>query len=317
METLDILDVTLIEPRLKHPQIFDKFDSLAPTEGFIIHNDHDPKPLYYQLLGERGNVFSWEYLENGPLNWKVRIQKLGEEASQETIGEIVVKDYRKAQVFKKLGIDFCCGGKKTVEEVCKTKGLDPDQVKAELESVNMQELQTGNNFDKWQLDFLADYIVNTHHDYVKTNVPFITELANKVAAVHGAHHPELLEVAETFNQLGRDLSLHVLKEENVVFPFIKELLVRKAHGGAAASEIFDSVQTPTQMMEVEHEQAGADMALIRALTQDYKLPLDACTSYTILFKKMQEFENDLFNHVHLENNILFPKAISLEKDLGN
>lgn len=314
MENLDILDVTLIEPRFKHPQIFDKFDSLASGDGFIIHNDHDPKPLYYQLLGERGNVFSWEYLENGPVRWKVRIKKHGEE-TRETIGEIVVKDYRKAQVFKKLGIDFCCGGKKTVEEVCKTKGLNPDEVKAELESVNMQELQTGNNFDNWQLNFLADYIVNTHHDYVKTNVPFITELANKVASVHGAQHPELREVAETFNQLGRDLSLHVLKEENILFPFIKELLVSQTNGRAASSEIFNTIETPTQMMEVEHEQAGEDMASIRALTKEYKLPLDACTSYTILFKKLQEFENDLFNHVHLENNILFPKAIALEKEL--
>ncbi|WP_411275460.1 iron-sulfur cluster repair di-iron protein [Daejeonella sp.] len=313
METLDILDVTLIEPRFKHPQIFDKFDSLAPTEGFIIHNDHDPKPLYYQLLGERGNIFSWDYLENGPVCWKVRIQKLGEEAHQETIGEIVVKDYRKAQVFKKLGIDFCCGGKKTVEEVCKTKGLNPDQVKAELESVNMMASQNGNNFDNWQIDFLADYIVNTHHEYVKTNVPFITELANKVALVHGTQHPELIEVAETFNQLGRDLSLHVLKEENIVFPFIKGLM-GKTDDAPVSSEIFDSIRTPTQMMEVEHEQAGEDMASIRALTKDYKLPLDACTSYTILFKKLQEFENDLFNHVHLENNILFPKAIALEKE---
>lgn len=317
METLDILDVTLIEPRFKHPQIFDKFDSLSPNEGFIIHNDHDPKPLYYQLLGERGNIFSWEYLENGPVNWKVRIKRLGDEAISETIGEIVVKDYRKAQVFKKLGIDFCCGGKKTVEEVCRTKGLNVEQVKGELDAVNMHDTQTGNNFDSWKLNFLADYIINTHHDYVKTNVPFITELANKVASVHGAQHPELIEVAETFSQLGRDLSLHVLKEENIVFPFINALVNRKQDGSAASSEIFDSIQTPTQMMEVEHEQAGEDMASIRAITGGYKLPLDACSSYTILFKKLQEFENDLFNHVHLENNILFPKAIALEKELNS
>ncbi len=317
MEILDILDVTQIEPRFKHPQIFEKFDSLASGEGFIIDNDHDPKPLYYQLIAERGNVFTWEYLESGPESWKVRIKKFSDQAAAETIGEIVVKDYRKAQVFKKLGIDFCCGGKKTVEEVCKTKGLSADQVNAELDSVNAQELQAGNNFSNWQLDFLVDYIINTHHDYVKANVPFIGELANKVATVHGEQHPEVIKVAEIFHQLGKDLTLHLMKEENIVFPFVKALVLNEQAPSDSPVQAFDSIESPTQMMEAEHEQAGEDMAAIRSITNDYTLPWDACTSYTILYKKLQEFENDLFNHVHLENNILFPKAIALEKELRN
>lgn len=315
METLEILNVTLIEPKFKHPKIFEKFDSLSSGDGFIIDNDHDPKPLYYQLIGERGNVFTWEYLENGPDRWKVKITKLGDQQASDTIGEMVVKDYRKAQVFKKLGIDFCCGGKKTVEEVCRTKGLDVERVKAELDAVSGEAEQNGNNFDNWNLDFLADYIVNTHHDYVRTNVPFITELASKVASVHGKQHPELVKVADIFNRLGKDLRLHLVKEETVVFPFIKGLLLNEKTGKNSPAKAFDSIQTPTQMMELEHEQAGDDLAEIRNLTRDYTLPEDACTSYTVLFKKLQQFENDLFNHVHLENNILFPKAIALEKKL--
>lgn len=315
METLEILNVTLIEPKFKHPKIFEKFDSLSSGEGFIIDNDHDPKPLYYQLIGERGNVFTWEYLENGPDRWKVKITKLGDQRASDTIGEMVVKDYRKAQVFKKLGIDFCCGGKKTVEEVCRTKGLDVERVKAELDAVSGEAEQNGNNFDNWNLDFLADYIVNTHHDYVRTNVPFITELASKVASVHGKQHPELVKVADIFNRLGKDLRLHLVKEETIVFPFIKGLLLNEKTGKNSPAKAFDSIQTPTQMMELEHEQAGDDLAEIRNLTRDYTLPEDACTSYTVLFKKLQQFENDLFNHVHLENNILFPKAIALEKKL--
>lgn len=315
METLEILNVTLIEPKFKHPKIFEKFDSLSSGEGFIIDNDHDPKPLYYQLIGERGNVFTWEYLENGPDRWKVKITKLGDQQASDTIGEMVVKDYRKAQVFKKLGIDFCCGGKKTVEEVCRTKGLDVERVKAELNAVSGEAEQNGNNFDNWNLDFLADYIVNTHHDYVRTNVPFITELASKVASVHGKQHPELVKVADIFNRLGKDLRLHLVKEETIVFPFIKGLLLNEKTGKNSPAKAFDSIQTPTQMMELEHEQAGDDLAEIRNLTRDYTLPEDACTSYTVLFKKLQQFENDLFNHVHLENNILFPKAIALEKKL--
>ena len=315
MELIDILDVTLIEPRFKHPKIFEKFDSLSSNEAFIIHNDHDPKPLYYQLLGERGQIFTWEYMENGPELWKVKIAKKADQEQQETIGELVAKDYRKAQVFKKLGIDFCCGGKKTLDEVCKTKGLDINQVKQELSSASLQEQNPSLNFDQWKLDFLTDYIINTHHLYVKENTPFITELANKVAKVHGDRHPEAIEIATIFNKVWKDFSLHMMKEENVLFPFIKELVLAKKHGSKLPPVSFGTVNNPTQMMEMEHEQAGEDMAVIRALTTNYTLPADACTSYTILYKKLQEFENDLFNHVHLENNILFPKAIQLEKEL--
>lgn len=316
MELIDILDVTIIEPRLKHPKIFEKFDSLSSNEAFIIHNDHDPKPLYYQLLGERGQIFTWEYLENGPEVWKVRIAKKAEDGQQETIGEMVAKDYRKAQVFKSLGIDFCCGGKKTLDEVCERKALNIDQVNEKLSSVNLQEQNTSLNFDKWELDFLADYIVNTHHQYVKENVPFITELANKVARVHGDRHPEVIEIASLFNGIGKALNLHLMKEENAVFPFIKELVHAKKSGGAASAFSLDNMNTPAQILEMEHEQVGEDMAIIRSLTDQYTLPPDACTSYTILYKKLDEFESDLFIHVHLENNILFPKALQLEKELS-
>ena len=315
METTLTLDVTKIEPRFKHPRIFEEFDALVSNQAFIIHNDHDPKPLYYQLLGERGNVFTWEYLLSGPEVWEVKIGKLDTSTSRETIGEMVTKDYRKAQIFKKRGIDFCCGGKKTLEEVCEKKGIDVEVVKAELAAVDAQESETGLPFDKWELDFLSDYIVNTHHRYIRENIPFLSEISNKVARVHGDRHPELIEVAGTFSRIAADLSLHLMKEENILFPFIKELVAAAKNNTKHAPAAFGSVNTPTQMMEVEHEQAGEDLAVIRELTNNYSLPADACTSYTILFKKLEEFENDLFNHVHLENNILFPKAIQLEKEL--
>jgi regulator of cell morphogenesis and NO signaling len=260
-------------------------------------------------------VFTWEYLESGPECWKVKITKTDSQDSAETIGEMVTKDYRKAQVFKKFGIDFCCGGKKTLEEVCRTKGLDAGLVKTELKALGNQSQNSGHNFNTWQLDFLADYIVNTHHDYVKTNVPFITELAAKVARVHGQTHPETIKVSFIFNEVGKDLSLHMMKEENIVFPFVRDLVHTGKNGSGAPAAAFDSIEAPTQMMEVEHEQAGESMAAIRELTSDYTLPEGACTSYTLLYKKLEEFENDLFNHVHLENNILFPKAIALEKEL--
>jgi len=316
MKTLDILDVTVIEPRLKHPTIFEKFDTLSPGEAFIIHNDHDPKPLYYQLLAERGQIFTWDYLEKGPEVWQVKIAKNTSAENAETIGEIVAKDYRKAQVFKNMGIDFCCGGKKTIAEVCEKKGIDPQEVERRLSSIKGENTGSENDFQKWDLGFLSDYIINTHHQYVRDNTPFILEIANKVARVHGERHPELVRVAELFARAANDLSLHMIKEEKILFPFIKELAHINKTGGTVPEAGFGKISNPIQVMETEHEQVGDDFEIIRELTGGYQLPADACSSYTILFKKLEEYENDLHRHVHLESNILFPKAIQLEKELS-
>jgi regulator of cell morphogenesis and NO signaling len=134
MNLSEVIDVTKIEPRLKHQTIFNSFDALAEGKAILIHNDHDPKPLYYQLLAERGNIFSWAYIASGPAIWEVEIRKNDGGDNVETIGEIAAKDLRKAEVFKKYGLDFCCGGKKPLEDACKEKGLDVIKIKQELEN---------------------------------------------------------------------------------------------------------------------------------------------------------------------------------------
>jgi regulator of cell morphogenesis and NO signaling len=316
MEVLDTLDVTAIEPRLKHPTIFEKFDSLLGGEAFIIHNDHDPKPLYYQLLAERGQVFNWDYLESGPDIWQVKIAKKTESENAETIGQIVAKDYRKAQVFKNLGIDFCCGGKKTIAEVCDKKGIDPAEVERQLAAVRGEAADSEHDFQNWDLGFLSDYVINTHHRYVRDNTPFVLEIARKVARVHGDRHPELVQVAQLFETIANDLTLHMVKEEKILFPFIKELAQVYKSGGLLPGADFGKISVPIQVMDSEHEQVGGDFETIREITANYTLPADACSSYTILFKKLEEYENDLHRHVHLESNILFPKAIQLEKELS-
>lgn len=314
MQVQEVLDVTIIEPRLKHPTIFQKFDSLLAGESFIIHNDHDPKPVYYQLLGERGPVFLWEYVENGPDYWKVKISKAGAE-QEASIGELVKNDYRKAEVFKKFGIDFCCGGKKTLSKVCKEKGIDVADVEKALNNIDIQPKGRQVNYDTWKLSFLADYVVNTHHGYVKEAIPVILTYAEKVVNRHGDTHPEVIEVANHFVAVANELTQHMVKEEQILFPYIKQLEAASESKSPLPKNGFGTVKNPIAMMEEEHESAGGEMEAIRSKTNGYAAPEDACTTFKLLYQKLEEFENDLFAHVHLENNILFPKSIELEKGL--
>lgn len=312
LQNSNLINVSEIEPRLKHPTIFKKFDELKPGESMTIHNDHDPKPLYYQLLGERGNIFTWEYLEEGPQLWRIAIAKNLSDQDGPTLGEIAAKDLRKAEVFKKYGLDFCCGGKKTVKEACAEKGIDVALVEKDLQESD--KIQSSSQrplpFNDWSLDFLADYIVNTHHSYVKKVMPDLKAYAAKVAKVHGDHHPELYKINELVQETMDEMAEHTIKEESVMFPYIKRLVVEN---GSASSDQWDTFQQPVKLLIEEHELVGANMEKIRELSSNYTVPEDGCASYSFLFKSLNEFEEDLHIHIHLENNILFPKAIKREK----
>jgi len=315
--TMDnILNVTLLEPRMKHPTIFARFDELNEGESLTIHNDHDPKPLYYQLLGERGDIFTWEYIEQGPEWWKVKISKRIAGENDETLGQIAAKDLRKAQIFKKHGIDFCCGGKKTVKQACAEKGLDVTLIEQELQQADKVVATRPLPYNEWSLDFLADYIVNTHHTYVKKSLPELRAYAAKVAKVHGDHHPELLPIHQLVEAINAEFTAHMIKEEQVLFPYIKDMATSKNNGSPLQSSSFGSVKGPINMMEMEHESAGKNMEEIKTLSTNYTLPQDACASYSLLYRMLAEFEDDLHTHVHLENNILFPKALALEEELN-
>lgn len=306
------LDVTKIEPRLKHPTIFEHFDALLPGGTFTIHNDHDPKPLYYQLLGERGAIFTWEYLQEGPESWLVQISKNQADKSGEieTVGSIAAKDYRKAEVFKKFGIDFCCGGDKSLKAASEEAGISEELLKAELDKADTYTTTASQDYDQWDLDFLSDFIKNTHHKYVKESAPVLTGLAEKVALAHGTEQPELFDLAKRVKGLMDDLLDHVVKEETLVFPRIKAMVNSGVESSQANSA--ESLDTTIKLMHEEHDHAGDDLRYMRKITNDYTLPAGACNSYTYLFEKLKEFENDLFLHIHLENNILFPKSTALE-----
>lgn len=312
---MDTIDVTQIEPRLKHPTIFESFDKLTEGDQMIIFNDHDPKPLYYQMIAERGRTFEWEYLLNGPENWEVKITKLPSGQTPVTIGELAAKDYRKAEVFRKYGIDFCCGGKKTLTQVCEKKGLDVLRIQQELEELDKQPDPVHENYNEWELDALVDHIINKHHRYVSDAHPLLLEFSAKVARVHGDRHPELIEIERLFNNVAQELNFHMHKEEMVLFPYIKRLNDTQKQGLTLTPPSFGTIENPIAMMESEHTSAGENLERIKELSGNFTPPADACNSYRVLFAKLREYETDLHQHIHLENNILFPEAIRLEKEL--
>lgn len=310
--TENILNVTLLPPKQKHPAIFARFDLIREGEAFTLHNDHDPKPLYYQLLGERGDIFTWEYLEQGPEWWKVLIRKRIAGEKGETLGQIAAKDLRKAEVFKKYGLDFCCGGKKTVREACEEKGIDATKVEQELQHPEKLESADRNAYNDWSLSFLADFIVNNHHAYIRKNLPELRAYAKKVAQVHGGHHPELLGIRQQVEEINDELLDHVEDEERILFPYIKSLAPDLQQQRADKNQDVRKLKDLTRDLEKEHAFIGEAFEKIRSLSRNYQVPDDACSSYRLLYKMLPDFEEDLHQHIHLENNILFPRAIKTE-----
>lgn len=231
-----------------------------------------------------------------------------------TIGEIVKSNYKASDVFKKYGIDFCCGGNKTVAAVCKAKGLDEEVVLAELTQKLAGSSESGIPYDELPIDFLATHIQKKHHRYVEEAIPVIMQYLDKIVQVHGGEHPELAEIRDLFKASAGELTMHMKKEELMLFPYVQKLArLREANTTEWQRPVFGSVENPISQMEEEHEAEGDRFRKIAALSNHYTPPADACNTYMVAFKKLQEFEEDLHLHIHLENNILFPKAKLLER----
>jgi regulator of cell morphogenesis and NO signaling len=228
-----------------------------------------------------------------------------ESNSEITIGEIVANDFRAASIFKEAGIDFCCGGYKFLSEACREKGSDQTLILEQLGLLAQTPLDYATNFKEWELGFLCDYIMNTHHKFVLKNLPELLFYTRKIADVHGNNHPELLEVAELFAKINEELLQHLKNEEEVLFPAIKIAGISASH--QVKSIIFSEVTR----MQGEHEFAGGAMDKINVLTKNYLIPADACNTYRVSLKLLEQFEDDLHIHVHLENNILYPKALKI------
>jgi regulator of cell morphogenesis and NO signaling len=230
-----------------------------------------------------------------------------------TVGALVAKDYRKAKVFKQYGIDFCCGGGISVSDACKAYNADFTAVTTALEELDKEPAQTNQNYQSWPIEKLIDYIESEHHTYVREAIPIVSQFVNKVKAVHGDNKPNVAEIADVFNALAEELQDHLMKEERILFPYLR--MMAKAQNNADVQEPpFGSVQNPIRAMENEHDDAGEAIFKIKALTENYNPPKGACATHKVSYAYLKEFMDDLMKHVHLENNVLFPKALELEKE---
>ena len=231
---------------------------------------------------------------------------------EKTIGDYVAENFRTAEVFKKYHIDFCCKGGRTVQEACDKKKVSPEEIYKELEEVANRKSED-IDFNAWPLDLLADYVEKTHHRYVEEKSAMLIPYLNKLCKVHGERHPELFKINELFSGSAEDLAAHMKKEELILFPFIRKMVEAKKSGEELQSPRFGTVENPVAMMKEEHEAEGERFVKIAELTNNYQFPADACGTYQVTFRMLEDFQNDLHKHIHLENNILFPKAIALEK----
>lgn len=229
---------------------------------------------------------------------------------QTSVGQWVAKVPRTSRVFEAQQIDYCCGGNKSLALACRDRQLDPQEILNQLRgTANTVVGEATQDWTTAPLAQLCDHIVATHHAYLKTELPRLTELIAKVVNAHGDKDPNLARLRQVFADLRNELEPHMLKEERILFPAIRQL----EQASARPSFPFGTVANPIRMMEHEHDIAGHALTLIRELTRDFEVPADACNTYRALLDALREFQADLHQHIHKENNILFPRAQALEK----
>jgi regulator of cell morphogenesis and NO signaling len=228
------------------------------------------------------------------------------------IGELVANDYRAASIFKKYSIDFCCQGNRTIGNACEKKNIESHSLLSDLNNALESRDSETIDYKTWPLDLLVDYIEKKHHRYVEEKTPELKAYLDKISKVHGERHPELIDVRNEFFASAGELAQHMKKEELILFPFIRKMLSNK--GEQMSAPHFGTVNNPINMMMDEHSAEGERYRKIALLTDNYTPPEDACNTYRVAFALLNEFEQDLHLHIHLENNILFPRAIAMEKE---
>ena len=232
-----------------------------------------------------------------------------------TVREVAVDNPTATRVFERFGIDYCCGGNQALEQACQRAGVSVDEVIDSLE-MEKEAARAAKQLHDWQSESLSEliaYIKNTHHKFTRQETVRLAALLQKVCSVHGKNHPELFGIRETFGWVSQELMTHMMKEEMVLFPYIERMEESVIQNEPVLPAPFGSVQNPVAMMEHEHDSAGAALRSMRKASSDFAPPTDACISYQTLYKALAAFEADRHQHIHLENNILFPRAIAMEK----
>ncbi len=227
------------------------------------------------------------------------------DAIHQSLGELVVSMPAAKQVFSKYDLDYCCGGNRSLEEACIQKGLQPLEI---LSEISKDTSVTGNfplHVQSWSTGFLIDFIVENYHRYIRQSSPEILPLLEKVCLVHAEEYPYLLKVREAFAELSDELMSHMQKEELILFPALRD---REEEGDASMNPMVSMIHHPVAAMEDEHEMAGNYLKTIRTLTNDYTAPADACPTFLLTYQKLSEFDVELINHIHLENNVLFKRV---------
>ncbi len=225
---------------------------------------------------------------------------------EKTLATIVIENHQAASIFEKYSLDFCCKGKRTLNDACKEKDIDTIVIAKELETALSTEVIKHTPFAEMTEDELIGYILIHHHFYVKQSMPIILQHLEKVAIKHGPNFPYMIEVYQLFSEINDEMTSHMQKEENILFPRIKQVVLANKNGVELPEANF--IQGPITVMEHEHDNAGDIMSKIRTLTNNYMAPVGACTTFSVVIAELQAFEEDLHKHVHLENHVLFPKA---------
>ncbi len=229
--------------------------------------------------------------------------------TSQTVGQLVAERPERGRVFERLGIDYCCGGRKPLAAVCADRGLDVQQVVAQLDAADATPASSADpDWTTVPLSQLADHIESVHHAFMRRELPRMAALVHKVAGVHAAAHPDLKELEETFVRFAGDLGIHMSTEESALFPWIRSLEPGPTHGARSNA----TLDEPVRMMMREHDDAGRALARLRELTNGFTPPDNACGTYRVMLSGLRDIEADMHTHVHKENNILFPRALALE-----
>ena len=233
------------------------------------------------------------------------------------VTDIVKHDYRTAEIFRKYDIDFCCGGKWPLEMVCQNKNLNIEEVIKGLQKIVTQSASNAAlDFDSWDIDFLVDYIYNIHHQYLKKALIETREQVNKFLDEHRTKFPELAELEFIMNRFMKEIPPHMKQEEEIFFPYIKQIHHAYKHRESYARLLIRTLRKPIEeVMLKEHEATGSSLHRLRKITNNYTTPEKACITHKVTFAKLKELDKDLVQHIHLESNILFPKAIKMEQEL--